>query len=76
MILALGMRNAKASSHRLLRNRPALRIRREALLETGKVMWHSNLPRAIHTLAGEYSLVTAPVMALKPQPNLANHRSA
>ncbi|MEH6999263.1 MAG: hypothetical protein V7542_12765, partial [Limnobacter sp.] len=25
------MRNANASSHRLLRNRPALRIRREAL---------------------------------------------
>jgi hypothetical protein len=55
-LLAWGMRNAMASSHRLLRNRPALRISREALLETGKAMRHPNLPRMMPTCAGDMTV--------------------
>jgi hypothetical protein len=43
MILAWGMQSAMAPLHRLLRNRPALRTRREASLEIGNVMRHTNL---------------------------------
>ncbi|MCR2747257.1 hypothetical protein [Limnobacter parvus] len=37
------MQSAMAPLHRLLRNRPALRTRREASLEIGNVMQHPNL---------------------------------
>jgi hypothetical protein len=43
MILAWGMQSAMAPLHRLLRNRPALRISREASLEIGNAMQHPNL---------------------------------
>jgi len=43
MILAWGMQSAMAPLHRLLRNRPALRISREASLEIGNAMQHTNL---------------------------------